>query len=672
MADPSVERINALTQNARSTWFALLSVLLFVGITLMGVSDIDFYGVDRATQLPLINVSVPTPLFFYAAPVLVAAIYAYFHLYLIRLWDELGKAPAEIDGRPLAEAIAPWLLTDSALHYRASKPIRADGCIAPRALEGPNAFWNFLLAWAFGPAVLVFLWLQSLAARAYLMTALIVACLLFSLIFAWASFVMLRRRMTYGADASANVWDSLAINLFFVLSTPFAFIISHSLTTAPSEWIGLAELDLRSEEIVVKPKDWQPYEQARETFLDQWCKRATTPKCKVGDTAPESFVAAWEKQADLVVDGLQKPSWNKAEAKKPNFRDARLHNTFLAGANLSDANLQGANLWEADLQGANLWEADLQGANLWEADLQGANLSDADLQGADLLGADLQGANLSGADLQGANLSDADLQGADLLGADLQGANLMNADLQGADLMNADLQRAVLRNADLQGAVLLGADLQGADLRAADLQGANLSDADLQGANLWEANLQRADLMNADLQRAVLLGADLQGAVLLGADLQGANLWEADLQRADLSSALLISSIDNPMLLQYTDLSASINHGGALRSVDFSEAIVSDQTDWRNTFFDASVTVPETMRNQIGHPCLWNWLQENPEPLGDDAFFGRWRGWLMLDPAWSDTLWPEIAPPEYHDVPATPPPADCKWITDPLPGAAEN
>ncbi len=95
--NPQVTRINALTQNARTTWFALLSVLLFVGVTLMGVQHIDFYGVDRATQLPLINVSVPTPLFFYAAPVLTASVYGYFHLYLIRLWDALGEAEARID-----------------------------------------------------------------------------------------------------------------------------------------------------------------------------------------------------------------------------------------------------------------------------------------------------------------------------------------------------------------------------------------------------------------------------------------------------------------------------------------------------------------------------------------------------------------------------------------------
>jgi len=89
----AIERIDAVTRNARSTWFGLLGLFTFVMITLLGVEDIDFFGYDRATQLPLIGVSVPTTTFFIAAPILTAAIYAYFHFYLMKLWDALGRAP---------------------------------------------------------------------------------------------------------------------------------------------------------------------------------------------------------------------------------------------------------------------------------------------------------------------------------------------------------------------------------------------------------------------------------------------------------------------------------------------------------------------------------------------------------------------------------------------------
>ncbi|MEP5762013.1 MAG: hypothetical protein ABJ327_22420 [Litoreibacter sp.] len=70
-------QVNALISTAKASWFALLSYLAFVGVTLMGVVDADFFIPSRQTSLPLIGVSVPTTTFFYVAPLIGAAIYAY-------------------------------------------------------------------------------------------------------------------------------------------------------------------------------------------------------------------------------------------------------------------------------------------------------------------------------------------------------------------------------------------------------------------------------------------------------------------------------------------------------------------------------------------------------------------------------------------------------------------
>ena len=188
-----LDRINALTRNARQTWFALLAALVFVGITLMGVEHIDFYGVDRATALPLVNVEVPTRFFFVAAPILIAAIYGYFHLYLIRLWDALGAAPARLNGIRLGDAIAPWLVADAALVYRARK--RKDNCATPRTLERPAALLNLLLAWGFGLIVLAALWWFSLPARTFWMAAIAATSFIISLFAAFASLETLFRRL---------------------------------------------------------------------------------------------------------------------------------------------------------------------------------------------------------------------------------------------------------------------------------------------------------------------------------------------------------------------------------------------------------------------------------------------------------------------------------------------
>ena len=63
-----IERINQVSAMARTSWIALLGYLAFIGVTLLGVEDADFFVPSRQTQLPLVNVSIPTASFFFFAP----------------------------------------------------------------------------------------------------------------------------------------------------------------------------------------------------------------------------------------------------------------------------------------------------------------------------------------------------------------------------------------------------------------------------------------------------------------------------------------------------------------------------------------------------------------------------------------------------------------------------
>ncbi|MBO6897743.1 MAG: hypothetical protein JJ868_10275 [Shimia sp.] len=98
--------------------------------------------------------------------------------------------------------------------------------------------------------------------------------------------------------------------------------------------------------------------------------------------------------------------------------------------------------------------------------------------------------------------------------------------------------------------------------------------------------------------------------------------------------------------------------------------MIDENTDWRTAFFDSSVVVPDHMKDRIGHLCLWSQITPNSAPLSDEEFYGQWRGWLSLDPEWEEKLWIRLVPSKYNDIPAIPPPADCKWSADPLPDAA--
>ena len=62
--DPKVllDHIAEVSRNASATWFGLLGLLAFVGITLLGHRDADFFARGAGTQLPLVNITVPVRL----------------------------------------------------------------------------------------------------------------------------------------------------------------------------------------------------------------------------------------------------------------------------------------------------------------------------------------------------------------------------------------------------------------------------------------------------------------------------------------------------------------------------------------------------------------------------------------------------------------------------------
>lgn len=630
--DTHVTRINALTTNARNTWFVLLGVLVFVTITLMGVEDIDFYGVDRATKLPLVDVEVPTRLFFVAAPILSAAVYGYFHLYLIRLWDALGAAPAAHERRTLGDAVNPWLVTDMALFLRPKARVA-------RAMDGPAFILNVGLAWVFGLAVLGWLWWESATGREVWMTMIACGALVVSLAAGYASartmWIILRRndharhRATGGLGFLAAVW----------IGAPLLFIVSHSRAEQASDWVPLAPVQLAEARLVERPAGWLQYEHAKREFQVTWCKRESKDCAALSEEDEEAFAEEWQTRRGDQIGGLKRPGINgvSVTAFETAWRDEPSR-TVEDLARFSERMSRSA----LNLTGADLRHAFLSGMNLTAARLGQANLNDANLEGADLPGAQLQDADLGWAQLQDANLSLAQLQGANLRGAQLQDANLREAQLQEADLWEAQLQDANLFRARLQEAYLSEAQLQDAFLHGAQLQ----------DANLFEAQLQEANLHGAQLQEVFLIGAQLQGST-----------WPY---------AILTGTAANSILPLWTNLSASTNNGGALRFVDLSHARFDLRTDWRNVFLDGSVTGPSFKRIAgRGTPCQW----VDRVITDDAAFMALWRWWFDIGPDGGGGLPTSLRMPSIlREIdPASPAlrakygiPDDCTWQTGPL------
>lgn len=580
-AEAALKRIEAISVNARTTWFGLLALLTFVLVTLLGVQHIDFFGYGRATDLPLVNVSVPTERFFYAAPVLVAAVYAYFHFYLMKLWDELGQAEPQIDGRPIGDLVFPWLVVDGAML------LRTDGAAPRRALSRVSAFTSLTLTWLFGLGVLAYSLWQSLPAHDAVMSLLNCAALLFAGWVGVTSYIVMRRRLKYRmfgprTERVWNGWRGVVGGVFCIAAMLAVWERSTNGASrfASDMWltgvekkketkdrfgkltrkrhlaikplIPISHISLPEAQLTEKPIDWLDKSTAERDFRKTWCSRRELPRAlcvKEPDEQQANLRRAWCNTRSRQANGTQSDPRLKSGACESYFKELNTdfqteweerrkeHLSALQKPDLIQRNLIGADLEQAFLPGINLSRAQLEKANLKQARLEGANLTEAKMESVNLRQALLEGTKLSGAHLTGANLILANLEGADLRQARLEEANISGAHLDGANLSQARLDMANLWLARLRDANLTQASLHGANIKEAQLTDAELNETQLFGANLIEARLERADLSGALLTNADLSRARMEGTILYSADLQNAKLNGALIGPSILSSA---------------------------------------------------------------------------------------------------------------------------------------
>ncbi len=453
-----LDRINALTSNARQTWFALLAALVFIGITLMGVEHIDFYGVDRATALPLVNIEVPTRYFFAAAPILIAAIYGYFHLYLIRLWDALGAAPARLNGIRLGDAIAPWLVTDAALDFRSE--YRRDNSTRPRVLDRSSRYLNFLLAWVFGLILLALLWWQALAARDLLISFVATTSFVVSALTGAESWLarIARLKQLNQSSVPKRVAQRKGIGWIVVIwigTISSCFGVSYLVTNH----VSLITLDLSGESIVERPAGWLSYGDAKAEFRAQWCRREFVKICSdLGDRNAD-FEEEFGRRRRAIIGDMRRPDWKLTTGIPTNmdFRNADLTNAFLAGVNLRGAKLQGADLSRAQLEGANLRGVKIDGeTELRWAQMQSVNLSYARIYAVDIRHARMEGAVFDYAQWIGGKepINPKKKNISRLNGTDLSSAKNNGGMLRGVDLTQIKFDaNPDFRNAFLDGSV---------------------------------------------------------------------------------------------------------------------------------------------------------------------------------------------------------------------------
>ena len=470
LRSPSViERIDTLVRKGSSAFFLLLTFLAFAVITLATVQDADFFLPARQTTLPILDADIPTVYLFYVAPPLILALYGNLHLQLMKLWESLGEALADLDSASLSRAAHPWLVVDMAFAY--GHGTRAAGTPLDRMVGVVSG----LVIFAATPLTLFLFWTRSMPRHDPALTlGVIGTCFWLSLVISVLSLTYLRHNIRHGGPQPealpppsrprralaallaglialfswTSTGDSLidsAVELQTSLMETFGDYPEDALENHRPAWaralshsvlnrrpFTLARADLAGVTFTPKPEGWLLWDDALRADWPAWCDLhgVPGPLCAQIDPDPGSgpIKAPAAEEIDLLTPWCEAGSGHDAGGDLPRclaFLD-RLRQRY-----------------EQDWSHQRLYRiAALDAPDLSGADLRNADLSGAQMQGVTLAGAELQGANLSGALLQGADLRRAELQRTALQATELQGADLRGAELADTDLTQARLPHA--------------------------------------------------------------------------------------------------------------------------------------------------------------------------------------------------------------------------------------
>jgi uncharacterized protein YjbI with pentapeptide repeats len=375
----NVDQLSEISRNSQTTFVALILACVYSYLAIATTTDAALISNSSATPLPIIQVNVPIVWFYHFAPIILAVLFAYFHLYLERFWRCLARLPLwHPDGRGLDDYVYPWLI--SSTFIRGGIPQLAAKRVAARL----EAWLSLLLAWWLVPIVLLFYWSRYLAAHDWVGTVLHLSLILITAGFALRFYFTAKNALNEMArspgvaggesriSASAlqltrrQVW--LSVGGLVALMAVLGY-----LSAAAIRGLAPGTCDKQAAD-----SDCRFYSAGRWA----WEKAGFKPRIEVREhrfvTKPENWdkliaapggVASFlETQRTLTLDGRD-------------LRDMDANGAFLAGSRIRRSNLEYADLQHAILTGSRLEDVELRGANLEDADFQHAQIDNVDFDG---------------------------------------------------------------------------------------------------------------------------------------------------------------------------------------------------------------------------------------------------------------------------------------------------
>ncbi|HSF94130.1 MAG TPA: pentapeptide repeat-containing protein, partial [Thermohalobaculum sp.] len=292
-----------------------------------------------------------------------------------------GRRAPRIDGKPLADAVYPWLISNAALWYRSHRWGRDDRSAAPRAFGWVVVLASFALGWVFGIAVLAGLWIRSMPAHDEGLTLWIAACLIAATAtgFTGIRAVIFRMRGSPRAKVARQRFyrwvlaGAVGVPLICVswLKTEGGFENYEDWIRATGKWFGAPEA----------AADWViaslPKTEIKEKYDRGWLDLGAADLAEAVLTRKPSGTVVYEHWVkDYVAKYREREDGNGKVTRQGETGE---ENTDLTGNR--DFIKEAVARFNAPLDPPDLQQVDLRNARMWRVFLPGADLRRAQMQG---------------------------------------------------------------------------------------------------------------------------------------------------------------------------------------------------------------------------------------------------------------------------------------------------
>jgi uncharacterized protein YjbI with pentapeptide repeats len=539
-----LEQVVHASKFSQILFFNMVVFCLFCLLLTATITDLNLLLNNSSTPLPFIALPIPTLAFFWVAPIGLVGLYIYQHLYLQRLWEQVGRLPAIFpDGIPVDEKISPWIITTLIRYHSPLLKTHQNGFFWLEFIGG------CLLSYGLVPITLAVMVGRSLAASNFIIT--------------WWLGITLCLSVTLGCLfwQGAKGWlRCLRVNhncKRLIRTVIYSIFISGTFTlylraNFPN---SLLHLTLpQGSELSQIPQDYKKnmfdimfntsmLSDAKATAQTELNKQISSFKGAYGDYqylfAPQCFLAqAFLQASDFSYSTLNGSDFHESVLDNSKLDYAKLNATNFEKANMRYASLVNTNLTLVNFNNANLSHAHLTKAVLDESRGIETNLEYVDLSQSSMKKAMFQQSNFSNANLSYANLGSSDFvnsifTSAIFGNANLKDVNFSSADLTNADFTNANLDGTQFANANLNGTILvdLSKGSQAVNFTNADLSRANFSRYSFH--KLKSHGLSDAEIVNAytpnieatwEILRELISEQKTDGSSVLTDGLKGAKL----------------------------------------------------------------------------------------------------------------------------------------------------